>query len=57
MDLFFMNLTFMKRGGTWDDIAFAFRQKKNTLEKSLNIIIDKDSPIFFKTFVKNRACE
>lgn len=56
-DWFFITLSFMNPGGTWNDILIAFWQKKSTLERSLNNFIDIVSPVLNNIFLKDRACE
>lgn len=47
----------MKRGDTWDDITFAFRQKKSTLEKSLYNVIGVIVHVFHKALVRDSLGE
>lgn len=57
IDLFFMMLTCLKRGGTWDDLSFALRKNKSTFEKNMTLMFDICSPIFYKQLVIARRNE
>lgn len=51
-DLFFMTLTCLKRGGTWDDLAFAFRCKTTTFENNTNLMFELISQSLYDKFVR-----